>query len=208
MYPLKQINQSLNSMCDNLRAGTVGISFPEMASQVGRETDILIGIKHAKYFPEIVYMFASGLSVHRSAFLSLDSSDGIYGGPHPEFAKAEKKHGGVHAGKRVYMGYVFPTTEQYRLRSSLESEVPLLGFEDSVLCDSEVVLPCEPVSCHTCCHVSRKPLTCIKVFDEVGNACSEISYRCVDRRSSPECKKSPRLDSVSIHEEVDQSLID
>ena len=54
MYPLKQINHSLKSMCKNLGAETVGISFPEMASQVGGENDILIGIKYAKYFPEIV----------------------------------------------------------------------------------------------------------------------------------------------------------
>ena len=59
-YPLKQINHSLNSMCNDLGAETVGISFPEMASQVGGET----GIKYAKYFPEIVYMFPSGLCVY------------------------------------------------------------------------------------------------------------------------------------------------
>ena len=63
MYPLRQINHSLQSVCKDLRAETVGIGFPEMASQVGGETDILIGIKYTKYFPGIVYMFPSGLSM-------------------------------------------------------------------------------------------------------------------------------------------------
>ena len=69
-------------------------------------------------------------------------------------------------------------------------------------------MPCEPIRRHTCYHLSRKPLKCIKVFVEVENAGWEISYRCVDCRSFPECKKSPRFESVSIQEEAEQSLID
>ena len=46
-YPLKHINHSLKSMCMNLGAESEGISSLNMASQVGRETDILIGIKYA-----------------------------------------------------------------------------------------------------------------------------------------------------------------
>ena len=39
-------------------------------------------------------------------------------------------------------------------------------------------------------------------------AAQSMSHRCVECRSCPECKRGERLDSVSIQEEVEQSLID
>ena len=54
----------------------------------------------------------------------------------------------------------------------------------------------------------NKPLTCIKVFDESENAGTEISYRCINFGNCPECKKCPRLDAVTIQEEIEQGIID
>ena len=81
-----------------------------MPKKVG-ETDLLIGIKYAKYFPELIHMFPSGLPKYKSHFLSADGSDGVLGGPHPEFTKADKAHRGAHAGHQAYF---YPTTEIYR----------------------------------------------------------------------------------------------
>ena len=49
-----------------------------MPSEIGGETDILIGIQYNKYFPKVVHRFPTGLEVLRSVFVSPDGSDGIY----------------------------------------------------------------------------------------------------------------------------------
>ena len=56
-------------------------------------------------------------------------------------------------------------------------------------------------------YAAKKPTKCIKSFDEIENTGTEVTYRCIDCRNCPECKKSQRLDSVSIQEEVEQSII-
>ena len=48
----------------------------------------------------------------------------------------------------------------------------------------------------------------MKRFEQVEDAGTEISHRCIDCRNCPECKKGPRLESVSIQEEAEQVLID
>ena len=48
---------------------------------------------------------------------------------------------------------------------------------------------------------------CVKVFDEVERVGTEISCRCVGCRNCQECKRSSRIDSVSIQEEIEQDLI-
>ena len=75
-------------------------------------------------------------------------------------------------------------------------------------CDTAVAAPCKFKSISSKAYVSRKSPRCVNVFDQVEIAGTEISYRRVDCRDCPECKKCPRLDSVSIQEEVEQSLID
>ena len=183
-------------MCKDQGGEVLQKRFPKMPRKVGGETDIIIGIKYFKYFPEEVHKFPSGLS----------GSDGVYGGPHPQFTKAEKKHRDVH-GKMC--SYILPETEVYRSRFALECIIPSKGPKNILFdCDTDVAAPCKFNSISSKAYVSKKSPRCVKVFDQVETAGTEISYRCVDCRDCPECKKCPRLDSVSIQEEVEQSLID
>ena len=46
----------------------------------------------------------------------------------------------------------------------------------------------------------------IKIFDDIENSGTEITYRCVECRNCPECKKGGKIESISIHE-VEQHLI-
>ena len=48
---------------------------------------------------------------------------------------------------------------------------------------------------------------CLKIFDEAESAGVEVTYRCVGCRNCLECKRSSRIDSVSIQEEIEQDLI-
>ena len=65
----------------------------------------------------------------------------------------------------------------------------------------------EPVECQCTC-ICRKELKALQKFQDVENAGTDISYRCVDCRNCPECKRSPRIESISIQEEIEQKLID
>ena len=55
---------------------------------------------------------------------------------------------------------------------------------------------------------SRKTPRCVELFEKVENVGTEASYRCVRCRGCPNCKKSARVDCISIKEEVEQELID
>ena len=99
-----------------------------------------------------MHKFPSGLSVSRSPFLSSDGSDGVYGGPHPQFTKAEKKHSGVH-GK--ICSYTLPETEVYRSRFTLECIIPSKRAKN-IDCNTEVAAPCKFNSISSKAYVSRK----------------------------------------------------
>ena len=200
-YPLRKVTGQLRNLCKNEGNESLSKTFPKMPKEVGGVTDILLGIKYVKYFPELVHMFPSGLSVYRSIFLSSDGSDGVFGGPHPEFSKAEKAHR-AHTGTQAYF---LPTAETYKSMCKLQSEVPLLGNKQTRFCSGEDFV-FEPFLIDTC--ICRKQLKCARQFEEVENAGTEVSYRCIDCRNCPECKKSPRIEDISIQEEVEQSLID
>ena len=199
IYPLKGVIRDLRAMCRD--QGKAAFEIPKMPERVGGDTDILIGIKYAKYFPELIHMCPTGLAVYKSAFLGLNGSYGIIGGPHPEFTKVEKMQKGTHAGKRVY---ITPSTECYRARFSLECDVPLLGSKLSLLSSNRLIYQQYDPN-HFC--VCRKQIKLIQSFEEVERAGTEISYRCIDCRNCIECKKSPRLDKASIQEEAEQSVI-
>ena len=211
-YHLQEVTKGLKSMRVEQGGNALRKRFPKMPKKVGGQTDIIIGIKYLKYFPVEMHKFPSGLSVSQSVFLSADGSDGVYGGPHPEFTKAEKKHRGVHWG---ICSYMLADTEVIRSLSNIEGLIPTFGVK-SVVNDilaatsngnAGVVAPGEFESISNGAYTSRKSPRCAKVFDLVENAGTEISYRCVDCRNCPECKKCPRLDNISRQEEVEQSLI-
>ena len=94
---------------------------PKIAGKVGGETDILIGIKYVKYFPKEIIKLVTGLTVYESVFQSYDGSNGILGGPHSEFTKAEKRDNGIHTMKHVYF---IPPVDQYRNYFKLECDMP------------------------------------------------------------------------------------
>ena len=128
-YTLTKVTrQLLRSMCKGHCGKSVREKLTKMRKRVGGETDILLDMKYANYFPELIHMFPSGLAVYRSAFWSSDGSDGVIGGPHSEFTKAEKAHRGVHAGTHAYF---HSTAKIYRSMCKLQCEVPLLGNKEN-----------------------------------------------------------------------------
>ena len=82
---------------------------PRLPKHVGGDTDILIGSRYLKYFPEEVKKFESGLRIYESVFKGPDGTRGVLGGPHPGFAQFEKSMNGALLTKFAY--YLAPTVD-------------------------------------------------------------------------------------------------
>ena len=83
-------------------------NLPKLPEEVGGETDLLIGIKYLKYFPEAVFKLPTGLTIYESPFLNPDGTRGVVGGPHV-FSLIEKHCNNA----QINMGSYF--TDQLRL---------------------------------------------------------------------------------------------
>ena len=66
-------------------------SLPRLPGFVGGETDLMVGVKYLKYFPECVCRLPTGLTFYKSQFVSPDGSRGGVGGPHQVFKQIEKQ---------------------------------------------------------------------------------------------------------------------
>ena len=56
-------------------------------------------------------------------------------------------------------------------------------------------------------YVSSRGPKCLKVFDKIERAGTEITYRCMDCRNCKECLKGGLIEEISIQEEAEQDLI-
>ena len=198
--------------------GLVDRDLPKLPDSVGGDTDILIGSKYLRYFPKIVFEHETGLGIYRSQFKSSDGSRGVLNGPHPKFSEIERRFRGNHVKPETY----FVDTVQM-MRNGASVNVPLFGMkvdptfivkdfpscctndkvgntlslfsdEDSSAGSTEVTL------------VKRTP-RCVKEFDTLEETGTEVTYRCVDCRGCLKCKNGPRIDSISIQEEIEEALI-
>ena len=270
-YDLSTVENDLIKSCKKSLGPKRAKRLPKLPSNVGGETEILLGSKYLRYFPKMFFQCESGLGIYKSVFSSPGGSRGVVGGPHPEFSKVEEK---FHTQYAYFQGSTSIFSEAARAVREywkLIDDVPLLGMKpdpslnetgfsrcctilddplrissedirkshsnveeisddavddeaavDSVsdlegCCDNTSnVEPDDPNELSELWHVSpsetvslgRKPPKCVKQFDEYEKAGTEVSYRCVDCRECLKCKQGARLDSVSIQEEVEQSLCD
>ena len=204
-YLLMKISKDIKEICLSNEKMGLYKKLLNLPKKVGGQTDILIGLKYKKYFPQQVLMFPAGLMVYRSVFEGLDGTDGVLGGPHPEITKINNRQvGGDRTGQFCYFATCF---DEYRKKSLVACNIPLFG-SDKVDKSYDLHLAlCRFDSGNGTFLSRKKPLKCIKMFDEAENAGTEISYWCVNCRNCPECKKCPRLNAVTIQEEVEQGII-
>ena len=230
VYPLGSVESDLIKWC----AEDQGPALPKLSTEVGGDTDILLGSKYLRYFPKLVYEHGSGLRVHESLFQSPCGSRGVVEGPHSSFTEVERKFFG-HSMSQCSKTFFTEAVEVIRSRWKLGVDVPLLGLEsgprpssDFPVCCSRIdsvekeifaspiseensqgsglcPFPCErPTKC-VC--ASRRPPKCVKEYDTLESTGTEVTYRCVDCRECLKCKNGPRMESLSITEEIEETLI-
>ena len=217
MYTLDEVEKDIRDNCLSQGSQELVDRLPRLPHSVGGETDILLGSKFAKYQPREIFRMDSGLTLFESFFLSQDGSSGVVGGPHPKFSEIEQAQ-----GHHVDAASYFETPVLLlRCVSSLIESTPLLGAEmtpdmsqiDGPLCCSVCGKSGWPSTMPTdfedsAVNVAKRPPKCIKKFDEIEEAGTEVTYRCVECRSCVKCKNGMRFDSISIQEEVEQAIIE
>ena len=218
-YDLHDVKKDIQHKCKDIRGGGGGelVKWLPNLPPVGGETDILIRIKYARYFPKIVFAFETGLGIFKSVFKSPCDTRGIVGDPHREFSKVEKNNN-THV---IEIAYFQAPTYGYRLLWQLGRNIPLLGEKyipnmyevDAPPCgamanDNPVFYPKKSFCRADRACVAKRTPKCVKLFDEVENLGTEITFRCVDCRSCAKCKNGARFEALSTQEEIEQSLIE
>ena len=202
VFPLGRVESDIKEHYQQFGKNPTG-KLPRLPDKVGGETDIMIGIKYLKYFPKEIHKLPDGLTIYEAMFRNSDGSRGVVAGPHQSFSNDWEQ-----MGECAYSYEVMPEVTQYRSICKLGMEVPLLGYreigenpERDLDCGSSAVACVDVLT-------ARRPPKNSQIFDKVENAGTEITYRCKDCRNCPECRKSDRFESISIQEEIEQTVIE
>ena len=199
-YNLGDVEKDIRNMCNEIGGPTLVSRLPKLPSLIkGGDVDLLVGSKYLRYFPTCIHKFDSGLGIYESVFKSNDGTRGVLNGPH-EYFKTRANDNAHIAGIKAYW--------------AIGNEMPLLGDKGRFVSDDV----CTPISvnhsqgCSGCLSVElfaakRSPKNA-KKFEDIENAGSEVTFRCVDCRSCKNCKNGPRLEAISIQEEFEQNLIE
>ena len=209
-YDLSGVEKDVQEMCRTEGGDELVEKLPKLANKVGGDTDILLGSKYLLVHPKEVWRSdKTGLSVADSFFASEDGSTGVINGPHPLFTEMEEEHWRNEG--HVALSYYTNEVIEYRRAYELATNASLFGEEsDFDFCDSEVCgsqqkcLLDDPQFSH----VAKKTPKCVKTFDEIDSAGTEVSFRCIDCRGCETCKKSERVDAVSFEEEIHEHIIE
>ena len=154
-------------------------------------------------FPKFVKRLQSGLEILRSSFKSSDGTRGVVNGPHPSFIKFENK---THHGTVAYLASALELVSFWKMQDDAHlTELPVSKDEDiSIAMDSLQ----ETVRASNAAYVTKRAPKQLKIFDKIESVGTEITFRCVDCRGCKRCKSGPQFESMSIQDEVENSLIE
>ena len=194
IYQLKKVEQDIIKAYR--QGGNDPAELPSLPSSVGGEIAIMLGIKYFRYHPKEVFQLESGLTILQSMFQNADGSRGVVGGPHQAFDNIHKHH----ITNQQMMTFF---TSQHKLSqeaSLVNPDVNLLHLKVQKDHQKDLMfnIPDETTGL-----VTRNQ----KVFDQVEDAGSQISYRCINCRNCKDCKSSEVIESISFKEEVEQHII-
>ena len=209
-YDLSGVEKDVQEMCRKEGGDELVEKLPKLARKVGGDTDILLGSKYLKVHPREVWSSEqSGLSVADSFFASEDGSTGVINGPHPLFTEMEEEHwrSEGHVALSYYTDAVIAYREAYQFStdtSPFGEESDFIFSANEVCGSQQKCLFDDPKFSYVC----KKPPKCVKTFDEIDSAGTEVSFRCIDCRGCETCKKSERVDAVSFEEEIHEHIIE
>ena len=231
-YPLDEVEKDLHQAYEST-GGSIN-DLPRLYSEVGGETDIMIGSQYLKYFPEKIFALENGFTLYESHFASPDGSRGVVCGPHRFFSDFIRQSGCHYSHSADISDSVRAYNSAYRLRQEITllsdfSKDPNGDIDHSISGKSPDILgdigsrfnaldsvgsdfPIMRARCTNCpthyssCYWAKKPSNLAR-FEEVDLTGTDVSYRCVRCRACPDCVKSGKIESISIQEEIEQEII-
>ena len=76
----------------NKRHGNNPRDLMQLPQFVWGDTDIMLGIKYLRYYPEKLFQLPSGLTIYRLWFKNANGTRGDVGGPHKVFTEIESRY--------------------------------------------------------------------------------------------------------------------
>ena len=189
-YPLKGIVEE-HIVAGYKRQGNNPKDLPQLPQFVGGDTDFMLGIKYLRYYPEKVFQLPSGLIICRSWF---KNADGTRRGPHKVFTEIESRY---HLNTATFL------SDQYKLFKAgyqVNPDASLLHVKVKKDCFNNIMLSERNENEMNCASKHVEPsqsnilVRNFKMFEEVKNTGSEISYRCNNCRNCKTCKEDSRAD--------------
>ncbi|XP_066916884.1 uncharacterized protein [Clytia hemisphaerica] len=143
----------------------------------------MIGVKYLRYHPKLVHQLDSGLSIYKSSFINSDGGRGVIGGLHKLFTEI---HNSFFTSSKAF----FINRGKY-----LFNNQSILGYqEEQLLLDDQN---------HSDVHLTHQQ----RLFEQVESTGCEVSYICPSCRTCKDCKHFDQYQTISLREEVEQSLI-
>ena len=189
-------------------------NLPLLPYSVGGKVDLMIGIKYNRYIPTEIFKLPSGLAIYESPFLSADGSRGVVGGPHPLITKINKEFFGRGTSVQFTM-YASQQLQIYRMGLLVNPDLLFLDPKDPKDKVQEPLLAAPPINNSFCCKTGSNNSNCDcavvlrnqRIFEEVENAGSQITFRCIKCRDCKDCRNSEKIEMISIREEAEQEAI-
>ena len=203
-YSLKNVEEDIRNRCQLIGGDELVSRLPEIPSALeGGDIDIIIGSQYMRYFPKTVFELDTGLRIFESKFVSADGTRGALNGPHELFETGGSR------GNSLFSFYL----EDMRIVRSIPNEVPLLSANSFPTSErGSDGAACEGCSCWPCCvnvvYAAKQAPLNAKRFEDVEHAGSEVTFRCIDCRSCKKCKSGPRVEAISLQEELEQNIIE
>ena len=172
-FPLDKVGEELAEV--SAANGVDPETLPKLPPSVGGDTDIMIGIQYYKYWPDQVSKLPNGLRLYESQFDSY--SQGVVGGPHMSFNDVHDA-----ASHHVYFSDEVRLFVQGHLQG-LDTGIrdvtsKQVEFSGAMSEEYSIAAPGEEV----CAYPMRKMPKQFKTFENIENAGTEISYRCIECR--------------------------
>ena len=171
-------------------------SFPLFPRKAGGEIDIMIGMAYRKYTPQTILRLPSGLELNESLFIGADGSRGVICGPHSCFTLAEDQH----ESDDEDTTFIASSTMEIKLGTKINPTMDLLGFKNE-----NDVFKNENLGANAPNNELEKIVAIHEATETVGTC---VDYRCVDCRQCDVCKAGGKIESISLQEEYEQSVID
>ena len=193
----------------------------------GSDVKLLIGIRNTNLCPILLQILPSGVAVYKSPFTDIWGSRLIFAGPHSSFTKA---NGGIKADITNAVFHMKQDIdrnpwEERQIHPSIQidkrfnisihphpiNDKDIIDIGGGIIENEEPPLHLdEGNEAHYCgVHKIGIPIQKMRELINDDNPASEmITYRCDECAKCITCRRSPRLNAISLQEAVEQDLIE